>query len=346
MTAADTDLSAEIDATISLFSTQEDNLILILHAIQDAHGYVQRESALILSERLAIPLARIYEVLTFYHYFRTSPPGEHTVVVCHGTSCWLAGSSKVLEQARQYAESHQQIKVEQVRGLSEFLSVGGHRGGSRLVLIDPADTLNVVSANALLKTLEEPQSTVRFVLVTGRASVLPVTIRSRCQTVTVRSPSAEQALAWLVAQSGAETAQARQWLAAAGWAPLHALAFARDEFATAYRLVVETLARLPDSSIVNAADSLASLQAGQWLPVLQSWVHDLGRLMVGHQPIRHLPQVSRLRELGLRTMLSRLTQLSVWLDQQAQLTDHPMNARLFCESTLLRYTGIFGQGTK
>lgn len=115
MTAADTDLSAEIDATISRFSAQEDNLILILHAIQDAHGYVPRESALVLSERLAIPLARIYEVLTFYHYFRTSPPGEHTVVVCHGTSCWLAGSSKVLEQARQYAESHQQIKVEQVR---------------------------------------------------------------------------------------------------------------------------------------------------------------------------------------------------------------------------------------
>ena len=63
MTAADTDLSAEIDATISRFSAQEDNLILILHAIQDAHGYVPRESALILSERLAIPLARIYEVL-------------------------------------------------------------------------------------------------------------------------------------------------------------------------------------------------------------------------------------------------------------------------------------------
>ncbi len=115
MTGAVTDLSAEIDTTTSRFSAHEDNLILILHAIQDAHGYVPRESALILSERLAIPLARIYEVLTFYHYFRTSPPGEHTVVVCHGTSCWLAGSSKVLEQTRRYAESHAEIKVEQVR---------------------------------------------------------------------------------------------------------------------------------------------------------------------------------------------------------------------------------------
>ena len=115
MTGTGTDLAAEIDAIISRFAAQEDNLILILHAIQDAHGYVPRESALLLSERLEIPLARIYEVLTFYHYFRTAPPGDHTVVVCHGTSCWLAGSSAVLEQTRRYAELHPEIKVEQVR---------------------------------------------------------------------------------------------------------------------------------------------------------------------------------------------------------------------------------------
>ncbi len=115
MTGGGTDLSVEIDATISRFSAHEDNLILILHAIQDAHGCVPRESALLLSERLSIPLARIYEVLTFYHYFRTAPPGEHTVVVCHGTSCWLAGSGNVLEQTRRYAEVHPEVKVEQVR---------------------------------------------------------------------------------------------------------------------------------------------------------------------------------------------------------------------------------------
>ena len=94
---------------------EQENLILILHAIQNAHGYVPRESALILSEKLRIPLARIYEVLTFYHYFRTTPPGEHTVVVCHGTSCWLNGSGKILKQVRAYAAEHNELKVEQVR---------------------------------------------------------------------------------------------------------------------------------------------------------------------------------------------------------------------------------------
>lgn len=114
MAVAET-MEREIDATIARFSAEPDNLILILHAIQDAHGYVPRESALILSERLDIPLARIYEVLTFYHYFRTAPPGEHTVVVCHGTSCWLNGSTPVLEAAHAHAAKHPEIKVSEVR---------------------------------------------------------------------------------------------------------------------------------------------------------------------------------------------------------------------------------------
>lgn len=108
-------LEQEIDATVAKFSAEPDNLILILHSIQDAHGYVPRESALILSGRLGIPLARIYEVITFYHYFRTSPPGEHAVVVCHGTSCWLNGSTPVLEAAREYALRNPGIKVSEVR---------------------------------------------------------------------------------------------------------------------------------------------------------------------------------------------------------------------------------------
>lgn len=109
------ELSSEIDATIARFAAEPDNLILILHALQNAHGYVPRESALLLSSRLSVPLARIYEVLTFYHYFRTAPPGGHSVVVCHGTSCWLNGSTEVLAAARRYAEQHGETTVSEVR---------------------------------------------------------------------------------------------------------------------------------------------------------------------------------------------------------------------------------------
>ncbi len=115
MPARTDQIVGEVDATISQFAGERDNLILILHEIQNAHGYVPRESALLLSEKLKIPLARIYEVLTFYHYFRTEPPDQHKVVVCNGTSCWLAGSEQVLDQVRSYAANHTEIRVEQVR---------------------------------------------------------------------------------------------------------------------------------------------------------------------------------------------------------------------------------------
>lgn len=108
-------LVAEIDATVERFAHEPDNLILILHAIQNAHSYVPRASALVLSTRLGVPLARIYEVLTFYHYFRTAPPNEHTVVVCNGTSCWLNGSADVLAMAEAQATRDRNMRVEQVR---------------------------------------------------------------------------------------------------------------------------------------------------------------------------------------------------------------------------------------
>ena len=52
------------------------NLIMILHEIQNRHGFVPRSASLLLSDLLEIPLARIYEVLTFYHYFKLVPPGK------------------------------------------------------------------------------------------------------------------------------------------------------------------------------------------------------------------------------------------------------------------------------
>jgi NADH:ubiquinone oxidoreductase subunit E len=100
-------LAAEIRALIDDMRQHEGNLILILHAIQDKHGYVPRQAALLLSEGLGIELARIYEVLTFYHYFSTSPPGKHSIVVCNGTACYLDGGEKILSRFKDAARSAQ-----------------------------------------------------------------------------------------------------------------------------------------------------------------------------------------------------------------------------------------------
>ena len=247
------------------------------------------------------------------------------------------------DRAGKARKPSKEIKIDQIRALGDFLSVGGHRGGRRVVLLDPADALNTIAANALLKSLEEPQPSVLFVLVTGRPQALPATIRSRCQQRAVDAPDTAEAIRWLAEVSGLPPAEAAQLLAASGEAPLQAARLAGADQAAVHRLIVETLARLPDTGAVTAADSLANLAPALWLRTLQGWTGDLGRLLARHGPRRFLAQEPRLRALAARTTAERLGGFARWLDQQAQLAAHPMNARLFCEQTLFRYSAIFVQ---
>ncbi|MBO4285052.1 MAG: NAD(P)H-dependent oxidoreductase subunit E [Alphaproteobacteria bacterium] len=74
------------------------SLIMALHEIQGIKGYVAWEDAVMLSERMDVPLARIYEVLTFYNFFKLVAPGKAVISVCTGTACYLKGNDKVLEK--------------------------------------------------------------------------------------------------------------------------------------------------------------------------------------------------------------------------------------------------------
>jgi NADH-quinone oxidoreductase subunit E len=86
---------------VEKWKDREGNLIMILHAIQNENGYVPREVAMELARAMDTSLARIYEVITFYHYFRLVPPGKHNVAVCTGTACYLKGSAGLLEEVEQ-----------------------------------------------------------------------------------------------------------------------------------------------------------------------------------------------------------------------------------------------------
>ncbi len=85
---------------IEKWKDKEGNLIMILHEIQNELGYVPRQIALELSEILNIPLARIYEVLTFYHYFKLHSPAKYNIAVCKGTACYLKGGDEILEEIK------------------------------------------------------------------------------------------------------------------------------------------------------------------------------------------------------------------------------------------------------
>ena len=84
----------------SKWKGMEGNLIMILHEIQNTYGYVPREVSFELSRILDVPLARIYEVITFYNYFKLSQPGKHMISVCMGTACYLKGGEDILQELK------------------------------------------------------------------------------------------------------------------------------------------------------------------------------------------------------------------------------------------------------
>jgi len=91
-------LEKEVKEIADSWKGKEGNLIMVLHQIQNRYGYVPRDVSLLLSEILDVPLARIYEVITFYHFFRLTPPGKHTISVCMGTACYLKGGAELLAE--------------------------------------------------------------------------------------------------------------------------------------------------------------------------------------------------------------------------------------------------------
>jgi DNA polymerase-3 subunit delta' len=116
-----------------------------------------------------------------------------------------------------------QITVDQVRDLGEGLALSSHEGLGTCVLIKPAHALNRFSANALLKTLEEPRPGVLLILLTSSPSLLPATLRSRCLRLRLPAPDRESALGWLQAQRPAGREAWSAALDVLGVAPLEAL---------------------------------------------------------------------------------------------------------------------------
>ena len=100
-------------------------------------------------------------------------------------------------------EDSKQLRIEQVRELSQELSLTSHQGGYKVAILSPADSMNRFAANALLKTLEEPAPRTLLILVASQPSRLPATILSRCQKLKVRPPTRAESLEWLQATRGA-----------------------------------------------------------------------------------------------------------------------------------------------
>ena len=125
-------------------------------------------------------------------------------------------------------EAGKAIGIDKIRQLLVKLALKPQYDGFRLVIIQPADSLNTASANAFLKCLEEPTERTCFILLTEQAAKLPATIRSRCQKISFAAAERQVASDWLAAQG--VVAQRELLLGLAQGGPLLAKAYADQGF--------------------------------------------------------------------------------------------------------------------
>ena len=91
-------LTPELLDFIAQWKSRPGNLIMVLHRVQETFGYIPREVAFQVAEQLDVPLAKIYGVITFYHFFRLKRPGKHKIAVCMGTACYLKGGADLIKE--------------------------------------------------------------------------------------------------------------------------------------------------------------------------------------------------------------------------------------------------------
>jgi NADH-quinone oxidoreductase subunit E len=89
----------ELDTMIDKeFSTDRENLIMILQAIQRHYNYLPKPALTYLSAKIGVPYSKIYEVATFYSTFSLEPRGRNIISICLGTACHVRGAERVHER--------------------------------------------------------------------------------------------------------------------------------------------------------------------------------------------------------------------------------------------------------
>lgn len=274
-----------------------------------------------------------------------------------GASCGICGSCKWYEEGN-HPDFHliepdtapegsaeeegttkkggRQITIEKIRVIPDFMNITSHRGGPKVVLIHPAEALNLSAANALLKSLEEPASQTYFLLITHRPSQVAITVRSRCQQIALLPPPPAVAGAWL-RQEGINDPELA--LAHTGNSPLLARDLADKEFWQQRDFFLRSLA----DSLLNPlvlAEQIRDYPLDQVVGWMQKWTFDLilekfaGRVCYN-------PDYA----IAIKAAAARVDSLSALRFHRAvvrmqAVVDHPLNPRLVLEKLLMDYADL------
>ncbi|MBI3283989.1 MAG: DNA polymerase III subunit delta' [Burkholderiales bacterium] len=231
-----------------------------------------------------------------------------------------------------------EIVINQIRALANFMNISTHRQGRRVIVLYPAEALNVPAANALLKSLEEPNPNTVFILASHSLDRLLPTILSRCHKFALGMPDRAQALAWLQAQ-GVKEADA--WLAQQGGAPLAALAMAQSEARGELDDFLRQLARPGADISLKIADKMQKMEMPVTVAWLQRWLYDIFSYKQSGR-IRYYPRYEKeIRALAARADNGALLRLIKNTNERQAIASHPLSAKLFLEDMLLEYAALF-----
>ncbi len=275
-------------------------------------------------------------------------PSCHAINVrTHADLCVLMPETVMLELGWPLSEKAQgeidkkerkpskEIRVDAMREAIEFAQRTSARGQGKVMLIYPAERMNAITANALLKTLEEPPGEggqpTRFVLASEAAHLLLPTIRSRCMSHALAWPQADEGTAWLQAQGLAADA-AQIWLRAAGGRPEDALRLAQTVGDPKHWRA------FPRAMQRGELAGVAEWSPAQLIDALHKLCHDLMSQSVGAEP-------SYFEVADLPSRHAALDRLKDWqheLLQQIRTVEHPYNQGLMMEALVSRASRALG----
>ena len=176
-------------------------------------------------------------------------------------------------------EDKETISIDQVRAVIEDFTLTAHRGGAKVLLVEPAEGLTTAAANALLKTLEEPTPQGYLLLTSSQPGRLPATVRSRCQHVALRAPDAASVAQWL----GVSPAVVRVAQRSVGGAPLPLAAAIQSDALSVFNKLESDLAEISEDRLdpQAVASSWAKGDTELALSWLRRRIHEEVRTRLG-----------------------------------------------------------------
>ena len=174
--------------------------------------------------------------------------------------------------------------MEPIRALIDFTQLTGQYTSYKISIVQPADAMNRNSANALLKTLEEPSGNVVLMLVSSRPSKLPVTIRSRCQRIEFHKATEEVGKSWLMESTDIDTGRCNEIWSVAQGKPLYALELLETDIAQQQSQILKDLRNLLE-------------QGADFMQIAQKW-HEYGATEVFNWLVYLIALMTRLKLTG------------------------------------------------